>query len=248
MIFVAVFARIVPDALGLRPAFAIWKDWVEYDKSLHMDGGESYAMAHMSLMDVKDAVRAKSLGLTTKKLEASRTVNNINNNIEESVHDQVIREAAMGKPTDDDVFFETCSKYEGMLNKGVAQRKSQRIIESIPYELPTSSPARPLGSLGKNGRYDLLGDDDEDVKLLQMEYGLGVEVDIGRNRDVEKDEKGGSFKMMQAPPSPSALDRARRTGSFFEEEKKDEKVGPDPSNRTFVESDLDDYDDFTDLL
>ena len=142
---VKVFSRIVPDAVGLRPAFAIWKDWVEYDKSLHEDGGESYAMSHMSLMDVKDAVRAKSLGLTTKKLEASKTVKDVNENIEESVHDQVIREAAMGVPTDDDVFHEAVSNYKGVLNTNVGIEKSKRIVESIPYELPLTSPVKPLG-------------------------------------------------------------------------------------------------------
>ncbi|GMH66001.1 hypothetical protein TL16_g04334 [Triparma laevis f. inornata] len=195
---VKVFSRIVPDAVGLRPAFAIWKDWVEYDKSLHEDGGESYAMSHMSLMDVKDAVRAKSLGLTTKKLEASKTVKDVNENIEESVHDQVIREAAMGVPTDDDVFHEAVSNYKGVLNTNVGIEKSKRIVESIPYELPLTSPVKPLGSLGGKGKYDLLLDDDEDVRLLQMEYGM--------------------VPGPGSPSSPSAMDK-KRSGVPMEEKK-----------------------------
>ncbi|GMI13799.1 hypothetical protein TrVE_jg9649 [Triparma verrucosa] len=216
---VKVFSRIVPDAVGLRPAFAIWKDWVEYDKSLHNDGGESYAMAHMSLMDVKDAVRAKSLGLTTKKLEAAKTLKNVNDNIEESVHDQVIREAAMGVITDDDLYHETVSNYQGVLNKSVGVTKSTRIVQSIPYELPLTSPVKPLGSLGGKGKYDLLGDEDEDIQLLQMEYGMNP--------------GPGS------PTSPSALDRKR--AGMPTEEKKDEnmKLGVDEYD-DWSDDDLDD--------
>ena len=85
-----IFVRMIPDAIGLRPAFSIWKDWVEYDKSLHADGGESYAMHHMSLMDVKDAVKAKSLGMTTAKLEASRIFSKDEMGVvEETMHAQV---------------------------------------------------------------------------------------------------------------------------------------------------------------
>ena len=197
---VKVFTKLVPDAIGLRPAFAIWKDWVEYDKSLHEDGGESYALNHMSLMDVKDAVRAKSLGLTTKKLEAVKVKAKMeegkdDNAIQESIHDQVIRESVMAACTDDDLISELMTTYTGDLNKKIGTKRTKRIIESVPYEMPLSSPMKVLGSLGTKGRYDLIGDDDSEIKMLQMEYGLA-----------------GSAVGRDSPVSPSKLAAARFGG------------------------------------
>ena len=197
---VKVFTKLVPDALGLRPAFAIWKDWVEYDKSLHEDGGESYALNHMSLMDVKDAVKAKSLGLTTRKLEAVKMKGKMEEKkdgegIQESVHEQVIRESVLGLSTDNDLISELMTTYTGDLNKKIGTKRTKRIIESVPYEMPLSSPMKVLGSLGTKGRYDLIGDDDSEIKMLQMEYGLKGSA-IGR----------------ESPLSPAKLDAARFGG------------------------------------
>jgi len=197
---VKVFTKLVPDAIGLRPAFAIWKDWVDYDKSLHEDGGESYALSHMSLMDVKDAVRAKSLGLTTKKLEAVKVKAKMeegkeDKEIQESVHDQVIRESALGSATDNDLISELMTSYTTDLNSKIGTTRTKRIIDSVPYEMPLASPVKALGSLGNRGRYDLVGDDDSEIKMLQMEYGLTGD---GVGRD--------------SPISPSRLDLNRIAG------------------------------------
>jgi len=190
---VKVFTKLVPDAIGLRPAFAIWKDWVEYDKSLHEDGGESYALNHMSLMDVKDAVRAKSLGMTTRKLEAVKIKTKMQEEndleIQETLHDQVIREAAIGGSTDDDLISELMTAYTDKLNKGIGTKSTKRIKDSVPYELPLASPMKVLGSIRNKGRYNLIGDEDSEIKILQMEYGLSG-TDVGRD----------------SPISPSKLD------------------------------------------
>ena len=203
-----IFVRMIPDAIGLRPAFAIWKDWCEYDKSLKEDGGESYGLIHMSLMDVKDAVRAKSLGLTTKKLEASRKFDKAELGIEESVHEQVVREAALGAPVDDDVVSDHMLVYLNRVGVQSAVPKVVRIKESMPYECYTSPvKGRELGSVGNKGMYDLLGDEDSNVMDLQRELGL--------------EEEGGEVGL-GSPMSPNRMDlmRGGKWGVEPDEEKK----------------------------
>ncbi|GMI40346.1 hypothetical protein TeGR_g13332 [Tetraparma gracilis] len=228
-----IFVRMIPDAIGLRPAFSIWKDWVEYDKSLHEDGGESYAMSHMSLMDVKEAVKAKSLGMTTAKLEASRKFTKEEMGVEETMHDQVLRESALGAPVDDDVVAEHMRQYEMKLDAQTGSvNKAQRIKESMSYENYTSptklKSLRELDSLGNRGMYDLLRDDDEDVAMIQMEFGLGGE----DGEDGEGEGGGGGGGGVGGlgrggSLSPSNMDRMRSgTFGFGDDE---EKKGGDES-------------------
>ena len=106
---IKVFTRLVPDSLGIRPAFNIWKDLTDYQRSLEEDGGETYALNNMSLMDVQDAVKAQSCGLSTDKLLALKK--NEADGDELNVHEQVLKESASGVPSSFDVFSENSSSY-----------------------------------------------------------------------------------------------------------------------------------------
>ena len=157
---IKIFGKMVPDVMGLRPAFAMWKDWTDYDRSLHEDGGERYRLTHMSLMDVKEAVRAKSLGLTTDKLEAHKHLDWVEEEETETVHERVLKEAAMGRPTDEDVVNEEVllvTKYAF----NFTDEYQDRIARSIDVE-SKYSPFKHLNNLGRGGSYLLDEDRDSD--------------------------------------------------------------------------------------
>ncbi|GMH71402.1 hypothetical protein TL16_g05639 [Triparma laevis f. inornata] len=65
---IKIFSRIVPDGMNLMTAFLHWKDVNFYSKSLEMDGGASYKAHNMSLVDLKIAGVANSVGKSTAKL------------------------------------------------------------------------------------------------------------------------------------------------------------------------------------
>ncbi|GMH56147.1 hypothetical protein TrST_g3042 [Triparma strigata] len=65
---IKIFSRIVPDGMNLMTAFLHWKDVNFYSKSLVEDGGASYKAHNMSLVDLKIAGVANSVGKSTAKL------------------------------------------------------------------------------------------------------------------------------------------------------------------------------------
>ena len=68
---VAVFSKIVPDTLSIGHAFERWKDVNAYERSVEIDGGETYRRMNMSLMDLKLASTATSVGKSTRKLQVA---------------------------------------------------------------------------------------------------------------------------------------------------------------------------------
>jgi len=68
---IKTFSRIVPDAMTVNTAFAIWKDVDSYTKSINEDGGESYKLMNMNLVDLKLAVQASSIQKSTQKMNAA---------------------------------------------------------------------------------------------------------------------------------------------------------------------------------
>ena len=65
---IKIFSRIVPDGMNLMTAFTHWKDVNMYQKSLGTDNGESYRAHNMSLVDLRIAGVANSVGKSTAKL------------------------------------------------------------------------------------------------------------------------------------------------------------------------------------
>ena len=68
---IAIFSKIVPDAMTVRHAFSRWVDVNSYSRSISADGGAAYSMSNMSLMDLRQASTAVSLGKSTRKLQVA---------------------------------------------------------------------------------------------------------------------------------------------------------------------------------
>jgi len=71
---IKIFGRIVPDSMTVATAFATWKDVNSYVKSMAEDGGESYRLMNMSLVDLKNAAQASSINGTTRKLQVAMSL------------------------------------------------------------------------------------------------------------------------------------------------------------------------------
>jgi len=150
---IKVFTRLVPDSIGVRPAFNIWKDVTEYTRSLEEDGGESYALNHMSLLDVKDAVRAQSCGLGTSKLLHLQDKKASLPEEELTIHEKVLMESRASLPTEKDVFTDVSAAYELSVAADNKARKIDRILQ-------VTERLYGEGDVGERRIY--LHDDDDD--------------------------------------------------------------------------------------
>jgi len=121
-----IFSRIVPDVMTIGHAFGRWKDVHAYGKSMDMDGGDMYRAQNMSLMDIKLASTAMSVGKSTRKLEIAllgdfeaeatvvedkgrrrKTIKKAKEMADKKrITEEVLREIACSQPTDADVVNE----------------------------------------------------------------------------------------------------------------------------------------------
>ena len=144
-------------------AFARWKDVCAYEKSLDLDGGASYRAQNMSLSDIRLASVATSIGKSTDKLSMA-LLNDFDAEADEkearkseseqriSMVDQVLKEVAVSKPTDEDVVSNfLCESTTDMHSGGRKghNSKSDRIksscaLTSIRNVLPDIQQRRAL--------------------------------------------------------------------------------------------------------
>ncbi len=124
---IKIFSKIVPDGMTLTTAFATWKDVNAYSRSMEEDGGRSYSEGNMSLVDLRLASTALSLGRSTNKLnaalasefDAEAAVDDAMKREEskkkkkEMLAKEVVEEVARLKPSDDDVVENFLMSFKG---------------------------------------------------------------------------------------------------------------------------------------
>jgi hypothetical protein len=166
------------------------------------------------ITDVKDAVRARSLGLTTRKLQLFQDEKDGKANvrrktgietIEKSMHEQVLREAAQGGKNDGDVFQEEQARYMEHLMKEMVDvhrmgrlRDSeglQRYVHTHKEENNTARMAQykvaddAAGSRRKNPRG---GQKKKKKKMKRKEGDSGDESDDSRIEHDRNAQSGGN--------------------------------------------------------
>ena len=139
---IRLLSKMVPDHLSVRTTFMIWKDCTEYDRSMQEDGGESYRLSHMSLMDIKMANNACSVGMSTRKLnfslgaefdaeDAEEQKEKQKNEKNQDMIDQVLMEAAKAVPSGEDVVTEELLRSVRDMGKMAEMSEGERIRRSL---------------------------------------------------------------------------------------------------------------------